>query len=136
MSTNAIPTLGDQMMLTDPSTQLTYLIRTYAIIPKHSMPILMGNIRSLAIMAAQYGRNADRLQAAVLEDLTALLNKNFPQATNNVTVTHEANEDDSYDLIMSATLTINGTIVQADYRRTIKNNQVVLPNDTVDLSNT
>lgn len=130
-TTYAIPTLGNNLYLSDPSTALTYLVRTYSIVPTNTVPILADKILSLSQRAAELGAHPDKLASVVISDLTQLLSRNFPTGTPDVLVTYETQPNGWYTLIMSATIQINGQIYQADYRHTIANNVVVLPNDQV-----
>lgn len=132
MTTYPIPTLGDKLYLTDPSTALTYLIRTYAIVPGNVVPILPNNVKSLSYQAAQHGSNADKLCQVITTDLQQLLQKNFPSCIPDVLVTYDLEEDGWYTVTMSASMQLNNQIYQADARHTVtSNNTVVLPNDQI-----
>ena len=131
MTTYGIPTLGDNLYLTDPSAVLTYLIRTYSIVPANTVTILSGNILSLSQRAVESGGSPDKLAQVVTTDLTTLLSRNFPTGIPDVLVTYDVQDNGWYTLDMSATIQINGQVYQADYRHTIANNTVVLPNDQV-----
>ena len=131
MTTYGVPTLGDSLYLTEPGTKLTYLIRTYSILPSNVMPVLSNNVLSLSGRVAQYGSNPDNLCQIVTDDLTQLLKKNFPDGIPDVLVTYTAQDNGWYSVTMSATIQINGQTYQGDYTHTVVNNTVVLPNDQV-----
>lgn len=128
----AIPTLGNSLFLTDASTKLTYLVRTYAIMPKSIGPVLRDSILSLGYQVAQFGTNPVGLCQKVQEDITTLCKTNFPEANPIVTVSHTDKPNGMYTVDISATLSINGDIIQADYHHTVSGNQILLPNDIVD----
>lgn len=132
MST-VIPTLGENLFLTEPNVQLTYLIRTFSIFPANTMPFLNSSMPSLADLAARFGTDENLLCTHVQANLKTLVENTFP--TGIVTVTVNATTEDSVmTLSIRVSVNIDGNVTSRVAIATIKNNQVTIPNDTVDLT--
>lgn len=131
---SVIPTLGDKLFLTTPNVQLTYVVRTFSIFPDNTMPFLNDKMPSLAGLAAKYGHNPGLLCPRIEEALRTLLASTFPTGTPNIKVSSTESAAGDFDVTVRISLAIDGNTAEAAAVATIKNNQVVIPNDKVTLT--
>lgn len=129
-----IPTLGDDLFLTEPNVQLTYVLRTFSIFPDNTMPFLNDKMPSLAALAAEYGHNRDLLCPRIQEAVLTLLKSTFPTGSPTVTVNGVESDAGDYAVTIRVTLNLAGNVMSEAARATIKNGMVTIPNDQVSLT--
>lgn len=130
-----VPSLEGGFYLTDPQSIVGYQLRKYMRTPKEAVTLLENMIVSLRHQISLHGGQPEVLTANMQSDLQGVFTRIFGNERQvTVTCTHEMTSSNTYDVTISVIYgLLSGEVGQAGARISLKDGQLVIPEDNLKL---
>ena len=131
MTTYAAFTLGAELLVTAPQKIIRYALQYYIASMKSAANVGYAQSISLVDTLSRYGGTRDAVAAPIQQEFATELTRYFPTALVEVDVTTETVDSDTYTLVISPSVTLNGLVYTIDKSVMVSNGMLVSDNDTV-----